>query len=205
VIALKEDNPGTNHASFLTVFIRQLLDNTHLSFAQLDAVAVSAGPGSYTGLRIGLATAKGICFSISKPLIAIDSLRALAEGMIVNNREESLLYCPTIDARRNEIYYSLIGVESNVLVPSVNIEISSNIPFEIPEIRKILLGGSGVTKIVSHWNQSSFKVDNETTHSAEWMAQLAELRFLATQFEDLSTFEPLYIKPVFILQKKNSG
>jgi len=204
VIAVKEDHSGTNHASMLTVFIRRLCDENHLSVADLDAVAVSAGPGSYTGLRIGVATSKGICFSIGKPLLAIDSLQAFAEGMRLRNDSDGLLYCSTIDARRNEIYYSLIESKDNVLIPSNNIELSSTIPFIIPENRKILIGGNGALKSMSFWNHSSIKIDSTTIHSSKWMARLAEIKFLSSQFEDINAFEPSYIKPVFFAQK-NGG
>jgi len=198
VISLKEDNSGTNHASRLTIFIQELLDQNNLSIQELDAIAVSAGPGSYTGLRIGVATAKGICFSITKPLIAVDSLHALAEGMIAAHPNNGFLYCPTIDARRDEIYYSLIDLKSSILIPSNNVILAPTIPFDIPGDKSILVGGTGAAKTIAQWNNSSLVYDETTLGSSKNMIAISNKKFYDSQFENVASFEPAYIKPAFI-------
>ena len=203
MVAIREDESGTNHSSMLAVFISEILHEANVRTQELDAVAVSAGPGSYTGLRIGVATAKGICFAASRPLIAVDSLSALAVGMMENFPQDGILYCPTVDARRDEIYFSLLDSKFSVLLPSTNIILSSTIPFIIPEQKKILLGGTGSIKAFDKWKNSLILVDQATKHSSKYLIHLAEKNFHNSNFESVSDFEPLYIKPVFITLKKD--
>jgi tRNA threonylcarbamoyladenosine biosynthesis protein TsaB len=204
LLGLREDSSGTSHASLLALYIRELLEELHLHPAELDAIAVSAGPGSYTGLRIGTATAKGMCFALSKPLIAVDSLLALAEGMANLDNRSADLYCPTIDARRNEIYFSLISRSKTVLIPSRNIELSADPPFEMEKEQCLLLGGSGAKKAMQSWMRESFLVDDSVRHSAKWMISLSEQKFIAMDFENVASFEPAYIKPVYFTKSLRS-
>jgi len=204
VIGVREDRSGLNHASFLAVFIQELFSETRLNIDELDAIAVSAGPGSYTGLRIGAAAAKGICYSISKPLIAVDSLMILAKSMKSNFSGGNFNYCPVIDARRNEIYFSLLDSNFSVLIPSKNIEVSVAIPFDIPENVKIIIGGSGANKCLKLWDNSNFIEDCSAIFSARNMATFSEEKFKKSQFESVARFEPSYIKPVFISVKTRS-
>ena len=103
MIALKENNEGLNHSVLLGTYIDEILKDNHMDAHCLDAVAISMGPGSYTGLRIGVSMAKGVCFGAGKPLIAVPTLQALALSVSERIREEAL-YCPMIDARRMEVY-----------------------------------------------------------------------------------------------------
>ena len=103
IIALKEKNSdGYAHAEKLTLFIEEVIKSANLTLKEIKAIAISKGPGSYTGLRIGVSTAKGLCYALDIPLVAISTLRAMAFGMA--QKEESNLYCPMIDARRMEVY-----------------------------------------------------------------------------------------------------
>ncbi|MFI5135188.1 MAG: tRNA (adenosine(37)-N6)-threonylcarbamoyltransferase complex dimerization subunit type 1 TsaB [Chitinophagales bacterium] len=205
MIGLREDHSGLNHASLLTVFIQELFSEANLNIKQLDAVTVSAGPGSYTGLRIGVATAKGICYSISKPLIAVDSLQILAKSMQANFNDERLWYCPVIDARRNEIYFSLLDSKDVVLIPSRNMEVSALTPFEIAPNVKIIIGGSGANKCLKLWDSSNLILDSAAIFSAQHMMAISEEKFMNSQFENVARFEPSYIKPVFISTVKRSS
>jgi tRNA threonylcarbamoyladenosine biosynthesis protein TsaB len=193
----REDHSGTNHAALLAVYIKELFEEHRMKAADLDAVAVSAGPGSYTGLRIGAATAKGICFAASRPLIAIDSLRILAEGMAERIKGSHCIYCPTIDARRNEIYFSLIRDGGTVIAPSRNLELTETLPFEIRAGEQVVIGGSGRDKAMKSWVHNYIIADAETITSSRLMAQLAEKKFAAAAFENTAAFEPAYIKPVY--------
>jgi tRNA threonylcarbamoyladenosine biosynthesis protein TsaB len=105
-----------SHASLITVFIDEVLQNAKKKASELDAVAVSIGPGSYTGLRIGLSCAKGLCYALNIPLITIDSLESLAQGMISEKYDANALYLPLIDARRNEVYYAIFNAKGEALV-----------------------------------------------------------------------------------------
>ncbi|MBS1656755.1 MAG: tRNA (adenosine(37)-N6)-threonylcarbamoyltransferase complex dimerization subunit type 1 TsaB [Chitinophagales bacterium] len=197
VMGCKEDHSGTNHAALLAVYIKKLFEEHRMKAADLDAVAVSAGPGSYTGLRIGAATAKGICFAASRPLIAIDSLRILAEGMAERNKSIHSVYCPTIDARRNEIYFSLIHAGGTVIAPPRNLELSETLPFEIRAGEQVVIGGNGREKAMKSWVHKSIIADAETITSSRLMVRLAEEKFTAAVFENTTAFEPAYIKPVY--------
>jgi tRNA threonylcarbamoyladenosine biosynthesis protein TsaB len=200
LILEKDDFSGINHASMLTVFIQQLFQETKLEMNALDAVAVSAGPGSYTGLRIGVVTAKGLCFSLDKPLIAIDSLQALASGLEkkIHDREDNFLYCSTIDARRNEIYFGLFGRDGEEILPSHNIILSPSLPFSIPEEYKVVVGGSGVLKCRQVWSDTAIVFDDSVVPSAQNMIFFSEKKINSTIFEEINHFEPHYIKPVYI-------
>ena len=106
-IALKELAAQNIHAGSLTLFIQEVMVQAGLSFADLDAIAVSKGPGSYTGLRIGVSTAKGLCFALDKPLIGVDTLKMMAEGYLKANMDYTGLVCAMIDARRMEVFTGL--------------------------------------------------------------------------------------------------
>ena len=106
-IALKELAAQNIHAGSLTLFIQDVMKSAGLTYAELDAVAVSKGPGSYTGLRIGVSTAKGLCFALDKPLIGIDTLKMMAQGFLSKTDNYAGLVCPMIDARRMEVFTGL--------------------------------------------------------------------------------------------------
>ena len=204
MLALKEDASGTNHASVLTFFIQILFQQLNVSVHDLDAIAVSAGPGSYTGLRIGVATAKGLCYSMDKPLVAIDSLQALAIGLEKNYLKKIFFYCPTLDARRNEIYYGLFGKDAKEIISSRNIILSGSIPFDISN-KAVIIGGSGAMKCESFWKDEALIFDKAIIPSARNMIHLSEKKIHNHQFENIMSFEPNYIKPVYTTPKKQGG
>jgi len=112
LLQLKEENSDSySHAENLTLFINEVLIKENISINKLDAIAVSKGPGSYTGLRIGTSTAKGLCYSLGIPLIAISTLKAMALG--VSENQKSDFYCPMIDARRMEVFAAIFDDENN--------------------------------------------------------------------------------------------
>ena len=118
VVAIREINEGFNHSAKLTVFISELLNETGIEIINLDAIAVSSGPGSYTGLRIGVSVAKGLCFSIDKPLISIPTLEALSIGAAekISDQEDIILF-PMIDARRMEVYCAQYDLNISCISP----------------------------------------------------------------------------------------
>ncbi|HEX8378264.1 MAG TPA: tRNA (adenosine(37)-N6)-threonylcarbamoyltransferase complex dimerization subunit type 1 TsaB, partial [Pedobacter sp.] len=116
-ISLKEVNERNAHASNLTLFIEEVMLSAGKTMPDLDAVAVSMGPGSYTGLRIGVSTAKGLCYGLDIPLIAINTLEAMAYGYRMIDTSESKLFCPMIDARRMEVYSAVYNSNLNELLP----------------------------------------------------------------------------------------
>src|SRR5665647_1243914 len=120
IVEEREDKSGKNHALLLTCFAEEVMKAQNRPFQRLDAIAVSGGPGSYTGLRIGVSTAKGLCYAAGLPLIAISSLEAMAHHVIKNTytgieKNEPLYYCPMIDARRMEVYAAIYGQNMHLI------------------------------------------------------------------------------------------
>ncbi len=195
VIAFKEVNSRNSHASLLTVFIEELMNQTNKAFDAIDAVAVSMGPGSYTGLRIGVSTAKGICFAKDKPLIAIPTLQAMANGIAALYHSERNFVCqPMIDARRMEVYTASYTSENHE-IEATHAKIIDEDSFKDAMHDNVhVFGGDGAEKckgVITHANA----VFLDSFHpSARYMASLAEQAYTKKQFEDLVYFEPYYLK-----------
>jgi tRNA threonylcarbamoyladenosine biosynthesis protein TsaB len=202
VVALKE-SAGREHSRYLSVFIDDIFKDSGLSYSDIDAVAVSKGPGSYTGLRIGVATAKGICYGTGKPLIAISSLLSLASicSDALAPVSSRLIYCPMIDARRLEVYTAMFDLSLKQLSDTEAMIISENSFAEILSTQKICFFGSGAKKckeIITSPNA----VFAEVEHSASGLVRPAVKAFLNKQFEDTAYFEPLYLKNFLVTEKK---
>ena len=202
VLAVKELNERNIHAEVITVFIEELFAKTQKTYADIDAIAVSSGPGSYTGLRIGVSTAKGLCFGLDKPLIAVETLQAMADGMAVNIKDDAILLCPMIDARRKEVYTALFDAKANRIHPTTAEIIDENSYVELLNQHKILFFGDGAAKcreVLGKYANASFDVD--FSNSAVNLTQGAIAAYNAQKFEDVAYFEPFYLKE-FIAGKK---
>lgn len=185
------------HAESITLFSKEVIEKSGYTFDQLDAVAVSKGPGSYTGLRIGVSTAKGFCYSLDKPLISIGTLKALAFGMIRKLKEKStnLLFCPMIDARRMEVYASVFNSNLNVIQETSAIIIDQKSFADILAKQKVVFAGDGAEKCKSAFASNKNAIFlNDFKASADNLAQLAEEKFQNNVFEDVAYFEPFYLK-----------
>lgn len=207
---LKESDEGLNHSKLLTVFIEDLFSENNFEINKIDAVAVSKGPGSYTGLRIGVSVAKGLCYGLDKPLIGIGSIEAMGHYVAANAGEfyqaedgEELLFCPMIDARRMEVYTALFDAEGNA-VNEVTAEIIDENSFaDHLKTKKILFFGNGADKCrekITHEN-ALFKGPAKTT--ARFMQNLAEIKYNKKEFEDVAYFEPFYLKDFVATIPKN--
>ena len=202
VIAFKEVDQRNIHAEVITIFIDEILKNAGVKYNELDAVAVSSGPGSYTGLRIGVSTAKGLCYALDKPLIAVETLEAMAEGMITRGVDEDILLCPMIDARRMEVYTALFDAAGN-RVQATNAAIIDESSFSAQlEQSKILFFGDGAPKCreTLSGNTNALFIDN-FTNSAAHLTKKAYQKFQAGQFEDVAYYEPFYLKDFLITKK----
>lgn len=194
LVDVKESDDPRSHASVLAVFCDQLLKENNLSVSSLDAIAVSKGPGSYTGLRIGAATAKGLCYASGKPLIAVDTLLAMAlQYSSVKNLSNDTIIIPMLDARRNEIYTAAYSVKGEVLLP-VQAMILDTDSLQQFDGRDVVCIGDGALKAADLMHQELFKFDSEFRHTAAGMVQPAVRKFEAGQFEDPAYFEPFYLK-----------
>ena len=195
-IAVKEMNDGYSHSENLTLFIEAIFREINLPISSLDAIAVSKGPGSYTGLRIGVSTAKGLCFALNKPLIAINTLQAMAINIVeLFSANEQILFCPMLDARRMEVYCAFYDNKNAETIKTKAIILHQESFIEMLNNNKIVFFGNGAIKCkqILTQHQNALFVDN-IFPSAKNMAKLTEQAFLLGQFQPLAYFEPYYLK-----------
>lgn len=204
-LAVKQINERNIHAEVITLFIDNLLKETSINYSQLAAIAVSSGPGSYTGLRIGVSTAKGLCFALDKPLIAIETLEAMADGIIGEMQlgDSSVLLCPMIDARRMEVYTAIFDTQNQRIKPTTAEIIDETSFADLLNDHAILFFGDGAPKCkaVLGANPNSQFI-TEFSNSATYLSKKAYKKFEAGTFEDVAYFEPFYLKD-FIAGKKS--
>jgi tRNA threonylcarbamoyladenosine biosynthesis protein TsaB len=199
VIASEENNDGMVHAEKITLFIKNLMEKTSFSLNNIDAIAVGTGPGSYTGLRIGTATAKGLCYALDKPLIAVPTLKAMAYGAAQKFKREDVLYCPMIDARRLEVYTALFDHSGKEILP-VQAKILDNTSFA--EYKAIAFFGDGMPKMKELFANDSSKIWLDSIYaSALNMCHMAEEMFAGKTFSNVAYYEPFYLKD-FVAGKK---
>jgi tRNA threonylcarbamoyladenosine biosynthesis protein TsaB len=197
VIALRETLEEKSHASMLTVFVEELLKEKNLSISDLDAVAVGKGPGSYTGLRIGVSAAKGLCYGANISLIAVNTLMVLFQSALLSlkgNLKKDALFCPMIDARRMEVFTCLYNSAAVEMEP-VSAKIIDGDSFRLwLNQNEIYFFGSGMEKcrtVLNH--QNAHFIDDIYPHSKA-LALLAEIKYSKKEFEDIAYFEPFYLK-----------
>lgn len=193
VIALKESNEGLNHSVLLGIYTDEILKENHLNAHDLDAIAISMGPGSYTGLRIGVSLAKGVCFGAGKPLIAVPTLQALAQSVSSRLQKEAY-YCPMIDARRMEVYTAFFDKDNRTIIDTKAEIIDENSFADILAEHKVYFFGNGSQKI-SHilTSPNACFIENIET-SATHICGIAEQHYQIGQFVDVAYFEPFYLK-----------
>ncbi|MCQ2198412.1 MAG: tRNA (adenosine(37)-N6)-threonylcarbamoyltransferase complex dimerization subunit type 1 TsaB [Paludibacteraceae bacterium] len=201
VILSLEDNSGMNHATLLGTYIKQAMDTIRERNLTLDAVCVSQGPGSYTGLRIGVSTAKGLCFGSGAKLIAVDTLAVIAEMARQENNINGTI-CPMIDARRMEVYTALYKADGSSTEVEAKIIDETSFAEELKS-QDIYFCGNGAEKC-----QQTIKSDKAhflaNIHpSAKYMVRFAEERFKSGKFEDVAYFEPFYLKEFQTTVAKN--
>ncbi|MCM1030270.1 MAG: tRNA (adenosine(37)-N6)-threonylcarbamoyltransferase complex dimerization subunit type 1 TsaB [Oscillibacter sp.] len=203
LLALKENDEGLNHSLLLGTYIDDILKENHLTAGMLDAIAVSMGPGSYTGLRIGVSMAKGLCYGATKPLIAVNTLQALAAS-VSRRIGEDALYCPMIDARRMEVYTALYDKENHSVMETKAEIIDENSFQEILQNHIIYFFGNGSDKVKTILTSPHAHFLTDIKTSAINMLPLAEQKYEAQSFEDVAYFEPFYLKDfIATTPKKN--
>lgn len=196
IISKKELNERNIHASHITLFIDEVMHHAGKTYTDLGAVAISQGPGSYTGLRIGVSTAKGLCFALDIPLLAVSTLQAMAVGVLKNIsiKDEQTLLCPMIDARRMEVYTSLF--DKNVVeIETTQAKILDETSFDTYlENHTIVFFGDGAEKCKSLYGHRSNARFVDFENSASHLSALAEQKLKARKIEDIAYFEPYYLK-----------
>ncbi|MFW6351790.1 MAG: tRNA (adenosine(37)-N6)-threonylcarbamoyltransferase complex dimerization subunit type 1 TsaB [Bacteroidota bacterium] len=200
VVAARQENEGNSHAKRLTVLIEELFNDSTvpIEMSDIDAVAASSGPGSYTGLRIGISVAKGLCFALGKPLIAIPSLTVLAWPVVKKNMsreaEEDSWYCPMIDARRMEVYAAMFDNRMRQQKETSAVIINEESYRDILNERKIFFFGNGAGKCRETLVHPNAFFPEDEGPLARNMATLAYDALNRKQFEDVAYFEPFYLK-----------
>jgi tRNA threonylcarbamoyladenosine biosynthesis protein TsaB len=196
-----------SHSSHITVMIQQLVENCGATLRELNAVAVSGGPGSYTGLRIGTSTAKGLCYSLDIPLLEVSTFYGLAAQVIsATPHPERYLYCPMLDARRMEVYTCLLDSQLQEASPIEPVVLDKH-TFENKLLtQQVIFFGSGARKfkeLVQEKEHALFVED--VLPSAKTIGQLALAKYAQKAFEDVAYYEPFYLKDVYITSAGKSA
>ena len=194
-----------SHSTHLTVLIEQLVANTGHALSGLAAVAVSDGPGSYTGLRIGAAAAKGLCFALDVPLLAVGTLPALAHQVAARTpRPADWHYCPMLDARRQEVYTALYQADGQPVLPPTNLVLDADTLAEHLAHHPVVFFGSGAAKfqvLTENNPQAVFLASVQP--SAVSIGELALAAYQRQEFRDVAYYEPFYLKEVYTTTPKS--
>lgn len=197
LLGFAESRRQKSHSSLLVPMVDQLLENSKIKKSELSAVAVSKGPGSYTGLRIGTSTAKGLCYALDVPLIAVDTLRAMAlEASLYVHQPTHII--PMIDARRAEVYCEVFDQDMKMISEPSAVILDDTTFKELDQSGHQVFVGDGAAKakdllerrdIASFWSH--------ILPSAKFVGALAVQSYHRSQFEDLAYFEPFYLKEFY--------
>jgi tRNA threonylcarbamoyladenosine biosynthesis protein TsaB len=195
LVALQENHANRTHARLVTVMIERLLQDLDLRPTDLSAVAVAKGPGSYTGLRVGVSVAKGLCMALDIPLLSVGSLEALAWSVVDVAQAIEAQICPMIDARRMEVFVQLFDVQGHATSGAEAKIMEEGAFADILATGKVLFVGDGAEKCRALWaDNPQALVLGTRLSSAAYMGAIAHRNLLAGEVEDLVTFEPFYLK-----------
>ncbi len=199
LLAYKEHNsPSFSHSEQLHLFIKDVLEAAGVSLQQLKAIAVSKGPGSYTGLRIGVSAAKGLCYALGIPLISTRTLR----GIALQKEVSSGVIISMLDARRMEVYAAVFNAAHEEVKPTRAVIIEASSFKEFAEKGKVHLVGSGASKCKEVLTHLNFSFDDTLVPTSRTMSEEAYQKFQQGSFEDVAYFEPYYLKDFILQQKK---
>lgn len=203
VLAITTSHQQKNHASFLQPAIKQIVQQCNINLQQIDAIGVTYGPGSYTGLRVGLSSAKGLCYALNKPLIVVNTLEVMTVQIIKSinenylNNNDNFLICPMIDARRMEVFTALYNTNIQTIVKPSAMIIDEKSFSDFLAIHTIYFSGNGSSKcnaILTHSNAKFI----DTYFTAADMISITEKYFLLQQFANIAYVEPLYLKQFYL-------
>jgi len=192
-VSVNEINDGYSHAEEIEGLIEKTLKDAQLELKDLDAISVSKGPGSYTGLRIGVSMAKGLCFGLNIPLISVPTLEALANHpLVLENKSANRI--PMLDARRMEVYATVLDARNNVAVPTAAVVIDTDSFKESLQNPTVFFGpGSEKCKKNFSANPNAIFIENVLPSAAK-MVQISDTKFMENKVEDVAYFEPFYLK-----------
>ncbi len=200
ILSIQESPDAYSHAAAITLLIEACAKEAGIKLIELDAIAISAGPGSYTALRVGASVAKGICYALDKPMIAIDTLEALAHA--ASKEKEGMFYIPMIDARRMEVYTSVFDQELNNVAKTHNLILDETSFAEYFKRGQIVFCGNGAPK-----SKATFAEKNATYSiincSSQYLVSRALSAFREENFQNIAYYSPVYYKaPNITVSKK---
>jgi tRNA threonylcarbamoyladenosine biosynthesis protein TsaB len=202
-IIYREERGFNIHSSRLNILIEAVMLEGNLAFSSLDVICISKGPGSYTGLRIGVSTAKGLCYALDKPLIGINTLQTMVHDAVENTREPvDTLYCPMLDARRMEVYTAVFDRDAYFIRETSAEVVDEYFMKDLLDDQRIVFFGNGMQKCkaVLEKHPNAIFPDTEIYPQAKDLITLAKKRIQAKEFEDIFSFEPYYLKDFFTNQ-----
>jgi tRNA threonylcarbamoyladenosine biosynthesis protein TsaB len=203
IVAELQNNSQKDHASFLEPAIKQICKDAHTSLQNMDAFAVVNGPGSYTGLRVGLSSAKALCYALQKPLILLNTLDVMAHALKsqVPVKEDNILFCPLIDARRMEVYTALYDIDLNIIQSYKAMIVDDLFLKQETKTHSIIAGGSGTVKLKKILNNYNI-LCVDTLILSKPAVVLSVAAFNKGNFGDVGYSEPFYLKPVYFKNDK---
>ncbi|MBA5247087.1 tRNA (adenosine(37)-N6)-threonylcarbamoyltransferase complex dimerization subunit type 1 TsaB [Marnyiella aurantia] len=197
----EEVSDNYKQSESLHTFVQWALEGANLSLKDLDAISLGMGPGSYTGLRIGASAAKGFCFGLEIPLIAVNSLETMIKPFLGQNYD---LIVPMVDARRTEVYTALYDGQTGKLQQPTQALVLDESPLEYLSDKKVLIVGDGATKAQEILNLPNADFNDTVYPSAQYLTDEAVRKYTAAEFEDVAYFEPFYLKDFQGVKKKGS-
>lgn len=197
----EEISENYKQSESLHTFVEWALEGAGMSLTDLDAICLGKGPGSYTGLRIGASSAKGFCFGLQIPLIAVNSLESMTEPFL---RKDYDLIIPLIDARRMEVYCAIFDGKTGEMLTDTEAKILDETSFQELQGKKVIFVGDGATKAREILQLSAAAFDGTIYPSAKYLIKRAQEKFKANEFEDVAYFEPFYLKDFQGVKKKSS-
>jgi len=208
ILAIRESSEKNIHAAKVTVFTEEVCRESNIRMEDLDAIAVSKGPGSYTGLRIGVSAAKGFCYALDIPLIAVPTLQSMALGALLSMKDKAgpeYLWCPMIDARRMEVYTALFDNQNKEVRKTEALIIEENSYETELKDKRILYFGDGAEKCRALLDPAGMVYLEGLNPSATSLAIISYKKFQSGEFEDLAYFEPYYLKDFIAGKPKVKG
>lgn len=197
----EEVSENYKQSESLHTFVEWALEGADMSLQDMDAICLGKGPGSYTGLRIGASSAKGFCFGLQIPLIAVNSLESMTEPFL---RKDYDLIIPLIDARRMEVYCAIFDGKTGEMLTDTEAKILDETSFQELQGKKVIFVGDGAKKAREILQLSAAEFDGTIYPSAKYLIKKAQEKFKANEFEDVAYFEPFYLKDFQGVKKKSS-
>ncbi|MCU0346115.1 MAG: tRNA (adenosine(37)-N6)-threonylcarbamoyltransferase complex dimerization subunit type 1 TsaB [Saprospiraceae bacterium] len=196
VLSMHESSGQNEHSRVITLLIERCMSDAGHGLADLDAVAVSEGPGSYTSLRVGFSTAKGLCYTLGKPLITVSTLAALANAAFEEVQDDAALYCSMIDARRMEVYMAVFTAQGLAVTPPAPSIIDSDaVAGFLGFDRRVIFCGNGTEKCKDVLAHPLFEFSKVKNNSAAQLISLSNVAWTNGFFANISFCVPMYLKP----------